>query len=53
MRKYPLVLSTGTAHIHYNGSQLHNLESMQKLAPHPRAELGPKTAAQYGVAHRG
>jgi anaerobic selenocysteine-containing dehydrogenase len=50
--EYPLVLSTGLRTIHYNGSQLHNLESMQKLAPHPLAELGPKTAAQYGVAHQ-
>ena len=50
--KYPLVLSTGTRFIHYNGSQLHNLESMQKLDPYPRAEMGPQTAADYGIAHQ-
>jgi len=49
--KYPLVLSTGTRYIHYNGSQMHNVASMRKLDPHPRAEMGPETAAKYGLAH--
>ncbi len=49
--KYPLVLSTGTRFIHYNGSQMHNVASMQKLDPFPRAELGPQTAATYCVTH--
>ena len=49
--KYPLVLSTGTRYIHYNGSQMHNIKSMRILDPHPRAEMGLQTAAKYGVAH--
>ncbi len=49
---YPLVLSTGTRVLHYNGTQLHNLASMQKSEPFPRAELGPQTAASFGIAHQ-
>ena len=50
--QYPLVLSTGTRYIHYNGSQMHNVESMRKLDPYPRAEMGPETAAKYGIAYQ-
>ncbi|WP_243372645.1 molybdopterin-dependent oxidoreductase [Geotalea sp. SG265] len=50
--KYPLVLSTGTRYLHYNGSQMHNVESMRKFDPYPRAEMGPETAAKYGLAHQ-
>ncbi len=47
--KYPLVLSTGTRDLYYNGSMLHNVESMKERSPHPYAELGLETAAQYGI----
>lgn len=47
--KYPLVLSTGTRDLYYNGSMLHNIESMNKRSPHPFAELGPETAIKYGI----
>lgn len=50
--KYPLVLSTGTRTIHYNGSQLHNVKSLQEIAPHPLADIGPETAAKYGITHK-
>jgi len=50
-KKYPLVLSTGTRDVHYNNSQLHNIKSLQLKIPYPKAEIGPKTAAKYGVAH--
>lgn len=50
--KYPLALSTGTRDIHFNGSQMHNIASIQKLAPHPLAEIGPQTAVKYGIAHQ-
>ncbi len=50
--KYPLVLATGTRTLYFNGSQLHNIASLQRFEPHPRAELGPQTAAAYGITHQ-
>lgn len=50
-KTYPLVLSTGTRTLHYNGSQLHNIGALQLKEPHPLADIGPQTAAEYGVAH--
>ncbi|NTU60597.1 MAG: molybdopterin-dependent oxidoreductase, partial [Deltaproteobacteria bacterium] len=50
--KYPLVLSTGTRLFHFNGSMLHNIESLQKWEPYARAEMGPQTAAKYGIADK-
>ncbi|MCL6448885.1 MAG: molybdopterin-dependent oxidoreductase [Armatimonadetes bacterium] len=50
-KKYPLILSTGTRLLHYNNSQLHNIKALQLEEPYPKAELGPETAAKYGVAH--
>jgi anaerobic selenocysteine-containing dehydrogenase len=50
-KTYPLVLATGTRTVNYNGSQLHNIKSLQDKELHPKAEIGPKTAAEYGVAH--
>lgn len=49
--KYPLVLSTGPRDLYYNGSMLHNVESIKRKSPHPKAEIGPKTAQKFGVAH--
>jgi len=50
-KTYPLVLSTGTRTLHFNGSQLHNIEAMQEKEPYPLADIGPQTAAKYGVEH--
>ncbi len=50
-KTYPLVLSTGTRTLHFNGSQLHNIKAMQEKEPYPLADIGPQTAAQYGVEH--
>jgi anaerobic selenocysteine-containing dehydrogenase len=47
--KYPLILSTGTRDLYYNGSMLHNIETMNERSPYPYAELGPETARQYGI----
>lgn len=47
--KYPLVLATGTRDLYYNGSMLHNMESLNERSPFPFAELGPETAGQYGI----
>jgi anaerobic selenocysteine-containing dehydrogenase len=49
--KYPLILSTGTRDYYFNGSMLHNMKSLQLRSPFPKAELGPKTAEQYGIGH--
>jgi anaerobic selenocysteine-containing dehydrogenase len=49
--KYPLILSTGTRDLHYNGSMLHNMESLQLKSPFPKAEMGSRTAAEHGIAH--
>ncbi len=47
--KYPLILSTGTRDLYFNGSMLHNVKSLQLKSPFPKAEIGPKTAAKYEV----
>jgi anaerobic selenocysteine-containing dehydrogenase len=47
--RYPLILSTGTRDLFFNGSMLHNIKSLQHWSPDPKAEIGPKTAAAYGV----
>jgi anaerobic selenocysteine-containing dehydrogenase len=47
--RYPLILSTGTRDTFFNGSMLHNVKSLQLQSPAARAEIGPKTAAKYGV----
>lgn len=48
---YPLILSTGTRDIHYTNTMIHNVESITRLSPYPKAEIGPQTAARYGVAN--
>ncbi|NLJ55685.1 MAG: molybdopterin-dependent oxidoreductase [Firmicutes bacterium] len=49
--RYPLVLATGIRRLHSTNSQLRNIEALRLEEPHPLAELGPQTAAQYGVEH--
>ncbi len=49
--KYPLVLSTGTRDFFFNGTMLHNIKSLQKWSPFPKAEIGPDTASKYGITH--
>jgi anaerobic selenocysteine-containing dehydrogenase len=49
--KYPLILSTGIRDFYFNGSMLHNIKSLQLKSPFPKAEIGPKTAAKYGIMH--
>ncbi len=47
--KYPLVLATGVRDLYYTNAMLHNIKSVQMWSPFPKAELGPETAAEYGV----
>jgi formate dehydrogenase (coenzyme F420) alpha subunit len=49
--RYPLVLSTGTRDLFFNGSMLHNVKSLQRSSPFPKAEIGLETAAEYGIMH--
>lgn len=30
---------------------LHNIKSLQLKSPFPKAEIGPKTAAEYGIRY--
>lgn len=48
--KYPLILSTGTRDLYYNGSMLHNMESLNERSAWPLAELGPETALKFGIS---
>jgi anaerobic selenocysteine-containing dehydrogenase len=48
---YPLILSTGTRDFYFNGSMLHNINSLQLWSPFPKAELGPDTAARFGISN--
>jgi anaerobic selenocysteine-containing dehydrogenase len=48
---YPLILSTGTRDLYYNGSMLHNMKSLLLKSPFPKAEMGPGTAAKHRIAH--
>jgi anaerobic selenocysteine-containing dehydrogenase len=47
--RYPLILSCGQRNIFYTNSQMHHLKSIQEQSPRPLAEIGPETAAQYGI----
>lgn len=49
--KYPLILSTGTRDLFFNGAMLHNIKSLQMWSPFPKAEMGPHTAMKYDVKH--
>lgn len=47
--EYPLILSTGNRNLHFTHAQHRQSAKLTKLSPHPLAEMGPKTAAEYGV----
>jgi anaerobic selenocysteine-containing dehydrogenase len=47
--RYPLVLSTGSRSLYYTHSQFRHLDSLRDQDPEPRAELGPGTAAHFGI----
>ena len=49
--RFPLILSAGQRNIFYTNSQLHHVKSLQEKSPYPKAEIGPETAAEYGVKH--
>ena len=49
LKKYPLILSTGSRNLYYTHGQLRRVKSLQAKNPEPRAEIGPKTASLYGI----
>jgi len=48
--EYPLILSVGNRNLYYTHSQHHHVEALRKRSPHPLAEMGPETAAEYDIA---
>lgn len=49
LEKYPLILSTGNRDIYYTHGQFREIKYLKEKNPEPKAEIGPKTAAQYGI----
>jgi formate dehydrogenase (coenzyme F420) alpha subunit len=49
LEKYPLVLSTGNRNMYYTHGQFRKVEALKEKNPEARAEIGPKTAARYGI----
>ena len=49
LEKYPLILSTGNRNLYYTHGQFRSVKSLKEKNPEPLAELGPKTAAKYGI----
>jgi anaerobic selenocysteine-containing dehydrogenase len=49
LKKYPLILSTGSRNLYYTHGQFRRIKSLQAKNPEPRAEIGPKTASRYGI----
>ncbi len=49
LKKYPLILSTGNRNLYYTHGQFRKINSLKRKSPEPKAEIGPKTALQYGV----
>ena len=50
LEQYPLILSVGNRNLYYTHSQHHQVEALRKLSPEPLSEIGPETAAKYGIA---
>ncbi|MCX5811542.1 MAG: molybdopterin-dependent oxidoreductase [Proteobacteria bacterium] len=49
LEKYPLILSTGNRNLYYTHGQFRNVKSLKEKNPEPMAEIGPLTAAKYGI----
>jgi assimilatory nitrate reductase catalytic subunit len=50
-REYPLYLTTGRVLAHYQtGTMTRRVAPLAAMAPHPIAEVHPRTAARFGVA---
>jgi len=49
LKKYPLILSSGNRNLYYTHSQQRGVKALQKASPEPLAEIGPKTAEDFGL----
>jgi anaerobic selenocysteine-containing dehydrogenase len=49
LKKYPLILSTGNRTLYFTHGQFRKISSLKEKNPEPKAEIGPKTAIQYGI----
>ena len=49
LKKYPLILSTGNRNLYYTHGQFRRIKKLIEKNPEPKAEMGPKTAMQYGI----
>jgi anaerobic selenocysteine-containing dehydrogenase len=49
--RYPLILSTGNRNMYYTHGQFRDIEALREKNPEPHAELGPETAARYGIGN--
>lgn len=49
LKKYPLILSTGNRSLYFTHGQFRKINSLRGKNPEPKAEIGPKTAIQYGI----
>jgi len=49
LKKYPLILSTGNRNLYFTHGQFRKISSLMEKNPEPKAEIGPKTAVQYGI----
>lgn len=49
LKEYPLILGTGNRNFFCTHSQHRNMESMQSFLTGPFAEIGPNTAARFGI----
>ena len=47
--KYPLILSVGSRNLYYTHSQHRRVKAFKKIYPEPLAEIGPKTAKNFGI----
>ena len=47
--KYPLILSTGNRKNYYTHGQFRNVKALKEMDPEPMAEIGPLSAAKYGI----
>ncbi len=52
LKKYPLILSTGSRRISYTHSQHRNVEALRRLYPEPLVEISPATAKLFGIEDR-
>ena len=47
--RYPLILSTGNRNRYFTHGQFRRIRSLREKSPEPTAEVGRRTAAEYGV----